>query len=111
MARFYYLNEKAKAIIESKLQEFPGHILTLEEEKTNGIYREDRLFGDAIYLLDAGIQCAPSDMGNAPLNGMHGFSPENIHSFAAILSNTAIPEDINKVEDYFSLMTERAKAL
>ena len=68
-------------------------------------------FGDAIFLLDAGIQIVPSDMGGVPLNGMHGFIPENEHSFAAILSNTAIPEYVGHVADYFTLMIERAGEL
>ena len=111
MARFYYLDAKAKPVIEEILKAFPGRILTGDEECKYGIYRRDRAFGDAIFLLDAGIQIAPSDMGDKPLNGMHGFIPEDEHSFAAVLSNTEIPQNIEKVADYFNLMTERAEAL
>ena len=111
MARFHYISENAKAVIEETMQAFPGHFLTEEEEKSYGIYRADRFFGDAVFLLDAGIQIVPSDMGEKPLNGMHGFAPEDEHSFAAILSNTAVPEDVNHVADYFNLMIQRAKEL
>ena len=41
----------------------------------------------------------------------YGFSPENEHSHAVLLSNREIPEKINAVSDYFRLMTERAKQL
>ena len=111
MARFYYLNEKAEPVITEVMKEFPGQFLSREDEKRYGIYREDRAFGDGIFLLDAGVQIAPSDMGGKPLNGMHGFVPENEHSYAAILSNEALPAGMEKVADYFNFMIERAEAL
>ena len=111
MARFYYLNESAEPVIRGLMKEYPGHFLSREEEVKYGIYRADRIFGDGIFLLDAGYQIAPSDMGEHPLNGMHGFIPENEHSFAAILSNTAFPGRMEHVADYFNLMIERAEHL
>ncbi len=111
MARFYYLSEKAEPVITNLMKEFPGRFITKEEEIKYGIYREDRAFGDGIFLLEAGLQIVPSDMGGSPLNGMHGFSPEDIHSYAAILSNTSLPHETENVADYFSLMTERAEVL
>ena len=111
MARFYYLNEKAEPVISGLMKNFPGHFLSKDEEIKYGIYRSDRIFGDAIFLLDAGIQIVPSDMGGKPLNGMHGFAPEDEHSFAVILSNTTIPESVSNVADYFNFMTERADKL
>ena len=111
MARFYYLNNNAKKVIEEIMKLFPGHFLSKEEEIRYGIYRQDRAFGDGIFLLDAGLQIVPSDMGEKPLNGMHGFSPEDEHSFAAILSNTDFPESVKHVSDYYDLMLERADNL
>ena len=111
MARFYYLNEKSKALIEEKITHFPGHFLSEDEEKNYGIFRSDRMFGDGIFLLNAGIQIVPSDMGDKPLNGMHGFAPEDEHSFAAVLSDTALPEYVSNVKDYYKFMIERAEEL
>ena len=111
MSRFHYLNEKAKEVIPEIMKKFPGHFLCKEEEIKYGIYRTDRMFGDAIFLLNAGIQIVPSDMGGKPLNGMHGFAPEDEHSFAVILSNSPIPEKVENVSDYFNFMTERAEQL
>ena len=111
MARFYYLNEKAENVITGIMKDCPGHFLSEDEEKAYKIYRSDRIFGDGIFLLDAGIQIVPSDMGGKPLNGMHGFAPENERSFAAILSNGALPENIEHVADYFNFMIERATLL
>ena len=108
MVRFYYITENSRSVIEEKMSRLPGHFLTEANEKDYGIYRADRLFGDAIFLLDAGIQIVPSDMGDKPLNGMHGFAPEDEHSFAAVLSNAAIPEYVNNVKDYYKFMIERA---
>ena len=111
MARFYYLNEKAEPVITGLLKEFPGHILSEEEEHRCGIYRKDRAFGDAIFLLEPGIQIVPSDMGEKPLKGMHGFGIDNEHSHAAILSNEPLPPETEKVADYFKFMIERAENL
>ena len=111
LARFYYLSENSREIIEQLMLRYPGYFLTEDDEKKYGIYREDRIFGDAIFLLDAGIQIIPSDMGGKALNGMHGYSPEDIHSAAAILANVPVPEYVNSVKDYFRLMIERADTL
>ena len=111
MARFYYLNEKAEAVISALMADFPGHFLSKDEEMKYGIYRADRIFGDAIFLLDAGIQIVPSDMGAKPLNGMHGFAPEDEHSFAVMLSNSPLPEKVENVADYFNFMIESADKL
>lgn len=111
MARFYYLRDDVQEIVETVMKDFPGHFLTIPEEKRYGIYRADRLFGDQIFLCDAGVQLAPSDMGGKPLAGMHGFAPEDVHSEASILSNVPIPAEIVGVADYFDLMMQRAEAL
>ena len=111
MARFYYLVPEAREVIENTMRQFLGHFLSEDEERKYDIYREDRLFGDAIFLLDAGIQLAPSDMGDKPMNGMHGFAPEDIYSAAAILANVPLPAYINHVKDYYKLMIERAEML
>jgi hypothetical protein len=111
MARFHYLNDSAKSVITEIMKEFPGHFLSADEEKNYGIYRTERAFGEGIFLLDPGVQIAPSDMGGKALNGMHGFAPEEEHSFAAILSNTPLPESVKHVADYFNLMIERAEQL
>ena len=84
-----------------------GHWLTEDEEKYYGIYRSDRPFGDALFLMDPGIQIAPSDMGARALNGMHGFAPEDKDSQAVILSTDEIPDTVRRVADYFRLMKQR----
>ena len=46
----------------------------------------------------------PSDMGVKPLNGMHGYSPEDEDSDACWLSTVPVPEGVTRVKDYFGAM-------
>jgi len=113
LLRVNFLKPGAEQAIRDALKPFEkyGHWLTKDEEKHYGIYREDRYFADAIFIMDPGIQIAPSDMGSRPLNGMHGFAPEDKDSQAAILSTDEIPPHVLRVADYFSLMKERIEQL
>lgn len=109
MLRVNFLKPEAKDKLMEALKPFEadGHWLSQDEEKTHGIFREDKSFGDAIFLANPGIQIVPSDMGLKPLNGMHGFAPADQHSLAAIMSTEPIPEYLNGVYDYFHLMKEK----
>ncbi len=111
--RVTFLKPGAEEAIRKAVQPFEGsgHWLTEEEERRYGIYRADRWFGDAIFLTDPGVQICPSDMGGRPLNGMHGFAPEDKDSQAVVLSNAEIPPDIHRVADYFGLMRRRLAEL
>lgn len=111
MARFHCLSENSRSVIREALKKFPGHFLSEDEEKKYGIYRNDRAFGEEIFLLDAGCQIVPSDMGDKPLKGMHGFAPEDEHSFAAVLANSELPEELVCVADYFDFMIKRINDL
>lgn len=113
MLRVKLLTPGAEATIREALAPFEadGRWLTVEEEKHYGIYRSDRYFGDMIFLMNPGVQIVPSDMGAAPLAGMHGFAPEDRDSMAAIISNDDIPTDIRRVADYFRLMARRIDGL
>jgi len=86
-----------------------GHWLTEAEEREHGIWRDDRLFGDAIFLVNPGIQIVPSDMARQPLGGMHGFDPDDAHSKAAVLSTDPIPDWATGVCDYFRIMKEQLR--
>ena len=105
MARFWWLKHDAKEKVEKAFADFPGHWLTEEEERYHGIWREDRKFGDGIFLAKAGVQFCPSDMGVKPLNGMHGFDPADKDSCAAWLSTVPVPDGVSRVCDYFKVMT------
>ena len=113
MFRATFLTPEAERKIREAVKPFEtiGHWLSEEEEKHYGIFRADRMFGDAIFLMDPGIQIGPSDMGSKPLNGMHGFAPEDKDSQAVILSTEEIPAGVRRVADYFALMKSRIEAL
>ena len=112
LLRVHYLKDGAREKIEAALSPFAadGHWLTADEERQHGIWREDRSFGDAIFLVNPGIQIVPSDMGLKPLGGMHGFDPDDIHSRAAIMSTEPIPGYVHGVFDYFHLMKDAINA-
>ena len=108
MFRVNFLKPGVEDVIRKVLLPFEefGHWLTAVEEQRHGIYRADRLFGDAIFLANPGVQIVPSDMGLKPLPGMHGYAPEDKDSYAAILSNAEIPPEVRQVSDYFAWMTQ-----
>ena len=105
MARFWWLETGAEEKIRAALEGKPGRWMTEEEMKRHGIWREDRKFGDAIFLADPGVQFCPGDMGAKPLNGMHGYDPGDEDSLACWLSTAPVPEGVSRVCDYFGAMT------
>ena len=109
MFRATFLTPESEKVIRDAVKPFEacGHWLSEAEEKHYGIYRSDRMFGDAVFLLDPGVQIVPSDLCAKPLNGMHGFAPGDKDSQAVILSNAEIPDRICHVADYFGLMKQR----
>ena len=100
------MKAKVKGKAEAAFAGFPGHWLTEDEMRHHGIWRDDRKFGDAIFLADAGVQFCPSDMGVKPLNGMHGFDPADPDSDACWLSTVPVPEGVTRVCDYFRVMAD-----
>ena len=105
MARFWWLKDGSEVQVRSALSGLPGRWLAEDEMRHHGIWREDRKFGDAIFLANAGVQFAPSDMGVKPLNGMHGFDPADEDSDACWLSTVPVPDGVSRVCDYFCVMT------
>ncbi len=112
MFRVNYLKPGVKEKIEDAMGLFvlDGHWLTQEEERAEGIYREDRSFGDRIFLVNPGIQIVPSDMGTSPLNAMHGYSPDDIHSLAMMLSTDPLPDYLVGVWNVFQMMQDKIDA-
>ncbi|MCR5415023.1 MAG: alkaline phosphatase family protein [Kiritimatiellae bacterium] len=104
MARFWWL-KPVEAKVKELLKGFPGRWLSEDEMRRHGIWRDDRKFGDAIFLADPGVQFCPGDMGAKPLNGMHGFDPCDEDSLACWLSTVPVPDSVSRVCDYFKVMT------
>ena len=108
MARFWFHRPGAEEQIHQAMAQAPGHWLSDDEKRTYGIDFPDHKYGDAIHLLDPGWQIAPSDMGVKPLNGMHGYTPDDELSNASLLSDTPFDDcPVQEVADLFSLMKKR----
>ena len=112
MARFWFLKPAAQADITAALAQAPGHWLSQEEMRQFGIAFPDHKFGEAIFLLDSGLQIIPSDMALKPLPGMHGYDPRDRDSHAAILSTRPLDDcQVRDVADFFHLMRKRIDQL
>ena len=62
-------------------------------------------YASAIFPADAGVQFIPGDMGVKALNGMHGYDPADEDSLACWLSTEPVPECVQRVRDFFAVMT------
>ncbi len=108
MARMWFFNDKAREQISNLLSESKdGHILSHEEKIKYGINFPDDMYGQMIFLLNPGWQIEPCDMGLKALPGMHGFAPEDKHSFASFISSAPVENPPEWVGDYFKNMKSR----
>ncbi|MDD2403556.1 MAG: alkaline phosphatase family protein [Victivallaceae bacterium] len=110
MLRIYILKEGCRSELLNSFNGVPGHWLSAEEKKRFNVDFEGNLYGDEIFLLDPGIQLVPSDMSGKAIPGMHGYSPDDIDSNAAILSNVQPDFIPDEIAGFFTLMkheTER----
>jgi hypothetical protein len=108
MLRVWFLNQDARKPVMDAVADAPGHWLSPEEKTALHVDFADDMYGDEIFLLDAGIQLVPSDMGNKPIPGMHGFSPDDRDSTACILSVHELSEHPREIADFFRLMKQAA---
>lgn len=111
MARFWFFNETARGAITRCLRQEPlGRILSDEELGRLGTLFPDRYFGELIFLVQEGVLIVPSDMGERPIRAMHGYHPDDPHSYAALLTNVeGIPEDITDIPHLHRIMTHDAE--
>ncbi len=110
MARFWFLDEKARGPITEALTNHPqGRILPDEELKQLGVYFEDRQYGELLFLMNSGTQIVPSFMSVNPVKGMHGYHPVDPDSFASLSSNRPLPESVTKIQHIHQLMLDELK--
>lgn len=109
MARFWFMNDSARACIEEVLATVTcGRILNQAELKALGCDFEGDQFGELIFLLDPGTIIVPSHMGLKTITGMHGYHPDHKDSDAALLSNVETPVPMESITDIFELMKAEA---
>lgn len=105
MARFWYLNDTARNTIINKLQDIPaGRILSDSELEKFGVFFPNHLYGETIFLINSSMVIAPSYMGPRQVPGMHGYHPDDPESYAAMLSNRELPEDLYSIHHIFNVM-------
>jgi predicted AlkP superfamily pyrophosphatase or phosphodiesterase len=111
MARFWFHNEKARAMITKLLRSAPeGRILTDETLSKWRCDFPDHAYGELFYLLDPGVLFVPSFLNMSRVPGMHGYSPDDRHSAASWLSNFEPRHPVNRLEDIFPVMEDAARS-
>ncbi len=112
MARFWFFHDRARNLISNVLESVPqGRILPKSELVELGVYFPDAYFGELIFLVREGVLIVPSDMGARPITGMHGYHPDEPHSYAMICTNEAvIPEHVSSIPHFYDLMRREASA-
>lgn len=110
MARFWFFHDNARRAVQQRLEQVSqGRVLPDHELESLHVLFEDRYFGQLIFLVNEGVLIVPSHMGERPIRGMHGYHPQEKHSYAALLSNRSdLPEPVTALTDLFALMTEEA---
>jgi hypothetical protein len=105
MARFWFMNDVAREKITAALRDIDcGAILSDDDLRREGIFFEDRRFGELVFLMDPGTLIVPSYMGAAAPAGMHGFTPEHPDSYAVLLSSAAIDDPPTHIRDSYRVM-------
>jgi len=106
MARFWFLQPAARERITGALTGHPrGRWLGDDELRRWGVYFPDHRYGEAVFLMQSGVQMVPSFMGARPAAGIHGFHPDDPESAAAISSNRPLPKaGLETIPDIFGLM-------
>lgn len=109
MARFWFFNERARSEITQALQKVPqGRVMPDGELKQLRTYFEDRQFGDLFFLMKEGVLIVPSHMGERPIRAMHGYHPNDKHSYAAMMSNQTLEEELTAIPHIGTLMMKEA---
>ena len=112
MARFWFLKEGAREKIEEALRGEPrGRILgPAELEEFQCRFPGDK-YGQLFFLLEPGVLLCPSFMGETPLAGMHGYTPEDKDTDAMFASSVPCEPPPRRLDDLFALMKREADAI
>ncbi len=105
MARYWFSNDEARDEIVEALSALDcGVILTDDDLRDEGIFFEDRRFGELVFLMNPGVLVVPSYMGASAPRGMHGFTPEHPDSYAVIMSSSELTPAPTHIKDTFTVM-------
>ena len=109
MARFWFLNGKARDRIAEALEGIPqGWIVPDDQLARWGCDFPGHKYGELFFLLNPGVLLCPSFMGQKPMAGMHGYAPEHPSSLAAFMSNVRCNPAPARLDDLYGLMLSEA---
>ncbi|MCD4690807.1 alkaline phosphatase family protein, partial [bacterium] len=104
-ARFWFENEQAETTVRTALGELDcGSFLTDDDLRREGVFFDDRRFGELVFLMNPGTLIVPSYMGARAPRGMHGFSPDHKDSYAVLMSNSEVTPEPSHIRDSYSVM-------
>ncbi|HEX9164759.1 MAG TPA: alkaline phosphatase family protein [Gemmatimonadales bacterium] len=107
MARFWFLRSSARQRIETALrEESRGRILSEADLAGFGCDFPGQSYGQLYFLLDPGVLLCPSDMGERPIRGMHGYDPSDRDSTAFFASNQAPDPAPRRLADLHDFMLQ-----
>ena len=88
MARFWSDDPKVLGKIRSVLKNCPaGTLMTDEMLKELRVFYSDGRYGQVIFLMEAGTLIYPNLFGSHKPSGMHGFHPDDRHSYGSYLAS------------------------
>jgi hypothetical protein len=112
MARFWFFNEAARQQITTALSGVTqGRVVPKEELSRLRTHFTDGRFGELIFLVREGVLIVPSHMGERPIRAMHGYHPEDPHSYATLFSNQSdLPAEVTHIPHIHRLMAHAIAA-
>ncbi len=94
------------------MQEEPaGKVLTDDELKSLDCDFPGQMYGELIYLVDAGTIICPSFMGESHIAGMHGYHPHDKDSIAMLASSVEPEPKPKRLDNMYELMLNEATRL
>lgn len=110
MARFWFLNDRARADVVAALErERQGRIVSEEQLAAWGCDFPGHKYGELFFLMNPGIIICPGHMGEKPLPAMHGYDPHHKTSTAAFMSNVVVDPLPKRLDDLYGLMRAEAE--
>lgn len=105
MARFWFHRPHAREAILEVLSEEPrGSVLSDLQLRDFGCDFPGHRYGELFFLLQPGVLLCPSYMGQRPIAGMHGYTPDHIHAVATFATNVEPAPRPRRLDNLFSVM-------
>lgn len=112
MARFWWTTASARDQVRGALGADPrGRWLERQELEREGVWFEDKRYGEDLWLLEPGALLVPSFMGSQPVAAMHGYDPQAPDMQAFIASDRPIPDHVTHLRDVRGWLESECLAL